>query len=71
MPKDKEQFWSEVWEVIVHTLKQISHIDEDEEKLRKIWKFYQRKRHVGQGQPNSLAAGILYAYVRINFLSFE
>lgn len=71
MQKDKEQFWVEVWEIIAQGLKKISDIPEDEEKLRKIWKFYQRKRTVAGGQAKALAAGILYVYSRINFLNYE
>lgn len=71
MAKDKQQFWLEIWSVLAGALKKISHNDEDEEKIRKIWKFYQRKRNIAGGQAKALAAGILYAYARINFLNFE
>lgn len=71
MAKDKQQFWSDVWTALAVALKKISDNGEDEEKLRKIWKFYQRKRNTAGGQAKALAAGILHAYARINFLGSE
>ncbi len=54
---------------IKEALGQLPHTVEDEEMIDKIVAFYGRKRDAPGGRAQTMAAGVVWLYARINFLS--
>lgn len=67
-PELKQFYLKEIWKNLELFLKKLPHNNEDEEKINKIWRFYERKRKFKKCHPEVMAGAILWAYARINFL---
>lgn len=64
-----EEYLAAVSNCIKEGLEQLPHSAEDEERIGKILEFYGRKRNAPGGRAQTMAAGIVWLYARINFLS--
>lgn len=64
----KQEYLIIMWQDIERWLAKLPHTPEDEEKLKKLWQAYGRKRRAPAGNVHSVAAALLWVYARVNFL---